>query len=207
MKVFLVIALLIIAATAVSAQTNEEGAKSKEPCNLTLVQIPAINGLRLGMTPDEVLALFPGSREDAELRTQLSKPATQFGATDFVISPDKYKSKDKFAGISRIAFTLLDGRVYNFSLTYRGPQYDHVDKFVESFVAGKNLPAVDDWEPYVGMDDQLKVLRCSGFEIRAFAGRQAGVLNYIMVKDLGEEQKLKERKARAREKRAEAAKP
>lgn len=207
MKVFLVIALLIIGVSSVSAQTNEEVAKSKEPCNLTLAQIPLINGLRLGMTPEEVLALFPGSREDAALSAQLSKPATQFGATDFVISPDKYKSKDKFAGISRISFQLLDGRVYNFSITYKGPQFPHVDKFVESFVAGKNLPAVDSWEPFAGMDDQLKILKCSGFEIRAFASPQEGILNYIMVKDLDAEQKLKERKVKAREKRAETAKP
>jgi hypothetical protein len=206
-KVFLVIALLIIGVSSVSAQMTEENVKAKEPCNLTLAQAPLIGGLRLGMTPDEVMALFPGSSEDSELRAQLSKPATEFGATNFVVSPDKYKSKDKFAGVSRIAFTLLDGRVYNFSITYKGPLYPHVDKFVESFVAGKNLPAADAWEPYAGMDEQLKILTCSGFEIRAFASRQEGVLNYIMVKDLDVEQKLKERKIKAREKRAQTAKP
>jgi hypothetical protein len=172
-----------------------------------MAQVPVINGLRLGMTPEQVLELFPGSSEDAEVRSSLSKPATKFGVSDFVIRPDKYKSKEKFAGISHIAFTLLDGRVYNFSISYDGPEWPHVDKFVAKFVQGTNLPAADAWEAYVGLDTQLKILKCTDFEIRVFAAGQGGKLNYVLLHDLAAEQKLKERKAKAREKAMQESKP
>ena len=152
------------------------------------------------MTPEQVLALFPGSNEDAEIRSTLAQPPSQFGVSSFVVRPAKYESKDKFAGISQITFTLLDGRVSSFSVGYNGPEYSHVDKFVAKFVEGTNLPAVDQWEAYVGMDNQLKSLKCSEVEIRVFAGGQGGNLNYVLMRDLEADKKLKDRRAKARAK-------
>ena len=207
MKQFLAIALLMIGVSAVSTQTNDSGTSSKAICDLTMAQAPVINGIRLGMTPEQVLGLFPGSSEDAEVRSSLSRPASQFGVSSFIIRPDRYKSKEKFAGISQITFTLLDGRVSNLSVGYNGPEWPHVDKFVAKFVEGTNLPAADAWEAYVGMDTQLKILRCEDFEIRVFAGGQGGNLNYVLLVDLTAEQKLKERRAKAREKALQESKP
>ena len=182
------------------AQTNNASAQEKPTCQLTLAGAPDIKGLRLGMTTDEVLALFPGSKEDAELRASLSRPPSQFGASSFVIRPDRYESKEKYNGINQITFTLLDGRVYNLSVGYTGPEYSHVDKFVTKFIEGTSLPAADQWEAYVGMDNSLKILKCTDFEIRVFAGGQGGNLNYALMKDLGTEKKLKERRDKARAK-------
>src|SRR6267378_5453056 len=106
-----------------SAQTNNPSGQDKPTCQLTLAGAPDIKGLRLGMTSEEVLALFPGSKEDAEVRTSLSRPPSQFGVSSFLIRPEKYESKDKFAGVNQITFTLLDGRVSNFSVGYNGPEY------------------------------------------------------------------------------------
>jgi hypothetical protein len=182
------------------AQGTDASAQDKPTCQLTLAGVPDIKGLRLGMTPEQVLALFPGSNEDAELRSRLSQPPSPFGVSGFVVRPDKYQSKDKFAEVTQITFTLLDGRVSSFSVGYNGPEYSHVDKFVAKFVEGTNLPAVDQWEAYVGMDNQLKILKCSEVEIRVFAGGQGGNLNYVSMKDLEAEKKLKDRRAKAREK-------
>jgi len=181
-------------------QTNNANAQEKPTCQLTLTGAPDIKGLRLGMTAEEVLALFPGSKEDAEVRSDLTRPPSQFGESQFVIRPAKYESKDKFAGISRITFTLLDGHVANFTIGYDGPEYSHVDKFVAKFIEGTNLPAADQWVPYVGMDNSLKILKCTDFEIRIFNGGQGGNLNYALVKDLEAEKKLKKRMDKAEEK-------
>ncbi len=108
------------------AQTSNATGQEKPTCQLTLAGAPDIKGLRLGMTADEVLALFPGSTDDAEVRTSLSRPPSQFGVSSFLIRPDKYESKEKFAGINQITFTLLDGRVSSFSAGYNGPEYSHV---------------------------------------------------------------------------------
>ena len=184
-----------------SAQTNNVAAQEKPKCQLTSAGAPDIKGLRAGMTVDEVLALFPGSKDDAELRASLARPASPLGVSSFAIRPDKYESaKEKFAGVSRITFTLLDGRVSSFSIGYDGPEYSHVDKFVAKFIEGTNLPAPDQWEAYVGMDNQLKILKCTDFEIRVFAGGQGGNLNYVLMKDLDAEKKLKERRDKARAK-------
>lgn len=218
MKSFLVIASLLIAISLACSGSKSAGSQplpinsapaqpsaqttttqEKTPCTLTLAGAPTINGLRLGMTSDEVLVLFPGSKDDAEIRSSLSRPPTQFGTAGFVVRPDRFESKEKFAGINQITFTLLDGRVSSFTVGYNGPEYSHVDKFVEKFVEGRNLPA-DAWEPYVGMDNQLKILKCSEIEIRVFAGGPGGNLNYVLVKDLVADKKLKDRRAKAREK-------
>ena len=184
---------------------NSEG---NPTCELALAQAPVVNGLRLGMTLDEVLTLFPGSKDDGELRSQLTGPPSQFGNSSFVISPAKYGPNKKHEGITQISLGVLDGRISSFTVGYAGPEYSHVDKFVAKFVEGKNLPPLDQWEPYVGMDNQLKILNCAEFEVRVFAGGQGGNLNYVSVKDLAAEKKLKDRRAKARAKAAlEAGSP
>src|SRR5438046_1979359 len=112
MKSFLVIASLLIVASIActantsvgsqpvakattesqpTAQVSNTSSQEKVPCTLTLAGAPTINGLRLGMTPDEVLALFPGSKDDPELRTELSRPPRQFGNSSLLIRPSKYE--------------------------------------------------------------------------------------------------------------------
>src|SRR5205807_2229675 len=60
--------------TTNSSNANQE----KQPCMLTLTGAPAINGIRLGMTTDELLALFTGSKDDAEVRASATG-VTRFG--------------------------------------------------------------------------------------------------------------------------------
>ena len=92
----------------------------------------------------------------------------------------------------------MDGRVYEFTVGYSGPEYSHVDKYVTKCVESTGLPPTDQWGAYVGMDNQMKTLTCAEFEVRAFAGGQGGSLNYVVVKDLVADQKLKDRRAKAR---------
>jgi hypothetical protein len=181
-------------------QTTDTAVSDSGPCSLVMDQAPVINGLKLGMTSAEVLALFPGSSEDAAVRASLSRPPSPLGVSDFVIRPDKYQPNEKFAGISQITFTLLDGRVSSFTVGYNGPEWPHVDKFVAKFTEGTNLPAADEWEAYVGMDTQLKTLKCKDFEARVFAGGKGGNLNYVLMTDLTADKKVKDRRAKAREK-------
>ncbi|MEP6911726.1 MAG: hypothetical protein ABI923_03165 [bacterium] len=117
-----------------------------------------------------------------------------------MIRPDKYQSKEKFANLTQIIFTLLDSRVSSINAGYNGPEWPHVDKFVEKFTEGTHLPAADGWEVYVGFDTQMKTLTCKDFEIRIFAGGKGGNLNYVLMSDLAAAKTLKDRKAKAREK-------
>jgi hypothetical protein len=82
---------------------------------------------------------------------------------------------------------------------YNGPQWPHVDKFVEKLVGEMNLPPSEQWEAYAGQDTQLKTLTCADFLIRANAAGEGGNLNYVSMTDLEAEKKLRERRRKARE--------
>ena len=180
-----------------TAPVSSTGSQEKVPCTLTLAGSPTVKGVRLGMTPDQVLALFPGSKEDPDVQRDLTRKPDQFGDAELIVRPAKYQAKDEPVRIKQIAFDLLDGKVYDFNIGFNGPAYPHVDKFVEALSSEVNLPPLSQWEPYVGMDNQLKVLKCSEFEIRIFAGGQGGNLNYVLVHDLVAEKKLSDRRDKA----------
>ena len=168
-------------------------------CALTKAAAPVTEGLKLGMTPEQVLAILPGSKDDAEVKSSLARPASPLGVADFTVHADKLQPKEKFANISHFTFSLLDGHVSTINIGYNGPAYSNVDEFVSKFVQGTSLPPVDQWQTYVGMDN-LKMLTCKDFEVRVFAGGKGGNLNYVLLMDLEAQKKLKDRRAKARAK-------
>ena len=180
-----------------TANLNSSNQQANTNCQLSMAGAPNIKELKLGMTPDEVLVLFPGSKDDDEVRQHLSQPPSQFGVSDFIIRPEKFGSKDKFKDVTQITFNLLDGRVSAFTVGFNGPEYAQVDQFVAKFIEGTNLPPVDQWQGYEGMENQLKMLACKDFEVRVFIGGEGGKLNYVLMRDLDAERKLKERRAKA----------
>jgi hypothetical protein len=185
--------------SAVKEQPVDPGAAGRRAASkLSIAQSPAIGGLRLGMTPEQVLALFPGIKDDAKFRPSLDRPASQFGEKSFVIKPGKYSSRDRFDRATQITVTFLDGRVTTFSVRYDGPVWDNVDQFVEKFSAETSLPGADSWDAYTGMDTQLKTLKCMDFEISLFAGGSNVDMNYVQIRDTSAQQRLRDRRAKAR---------
>lgn len=200
MKKFLAIGLLITGVVvAVSTQTRVTGAQEEKAfCAVSAAQVPQLGNLKTGLTVEQVLAIFPGSSADKEVVAELAKPANQFGGSTLTIRPARYESKELFASVQQISFKFLDGKVASFRVGYSGPQWKHVDEFIEKFSAGSNLPATNAWEAYVGLDNQLKTLKCSGFELSIFAGATDGKTNYVEMRDLAAAEKLNERRAKAR---------
>lgn len=218
MKSFLVVALLLTsisiacwykspgsqlsASTTTSSGTQNAPAnttripQAQEPCTLTLTAAPEINGVKLGMTEQQILSLFSGNQEASEIQAALAQPPGRFGMRTLQVTP--IESKDRFKGIRDLTFRLVDGRMYNFRITYDGPEWPNVDKFVEKFVGDTHLPPASHWEAYVGMDTQLKTLNCSGFNIQLFAGGAGGNLNYADITDIAADKALRERRAKSR---------
>ena len=180
-----------------SPSSSVAQSEQKKDCSLTKADASVMGALKLGMTQDEVLAVFRGIKDDPELRSQLSRPPSRLGVSNFVIQASKLEPKD-FAAFSHFTFNLLDGRVLSMNIGYNGPAYSKVDEFVTRFVEGTNLPPADQWQPYTGMDNQLKILTCKDFEVRVFAGGQDGNLNYVLLTDLEADRQLKDRRAKAR---------
>lgn len=212
----LVVGVCVACSRSTSSQTPQESVSvpvpsptqaakvvsDQAPCSMVMHQAPVLHGLKLQMTPQQVLALFPGSSEDAALRAALAKPPSKFGVGSFALKPDRYQSKEEFKEVLHISFTLLDGLVSSFSVGYNGPAWPDVDKFVEKFTTGTNLPTADSWEAYPGLETQMKTLTCRDFGIQIFSGGEGGNLNYVLMRDLVADKTLKERRAKAKEKAA-----
>lgn len=177
----------------------------KVPCRVPRDQASELKGLQLGLTTDQVLALFPGSKQDVDLQPSIAKPPSAIGVSTLIIRPHKYESREKFAGVREIIVNFLDGRVSSFQANYESAPWKHVDEFVTSFTTGSKLPGVDSWDAYTGLDTQQKSLKCDGFEVTLFAGGEALNANHVKVEDLIAAQELKERRAKAKQKAA--AKP
>lgn len=189
---------LAIAPLAVPAKADPGAAGRWAASRLTLSQAPEISGLRLGMTMEEVLALFPGIKDDAEVRYSLSRPVSPFGVKSLFVKPGKYTTNKRFERVSQISFTFLDGRVSILNIGYGSYAWGHVDEFVAKFSEETGLPGADSWDAYVGLDTRLKTLTCRDFEVSVFAGGGDVDVNYVRMRDLIAQQKLRERSARAR---------
>jgi hypothetical protein len=198
---------LIVASSDASGQASERPPAPVQATWVTIARDRGISGLKLGMTTEQVLALFPGSEADEEVRSSLSRSANQFGMTSLVIKPQKYSSKEEFAGISQIILSLLDGRVSTLYVGYDAPEPEQIDELVTKFSKGRNLPPAPSWAPYVGLDDQLKTIKCKDFEISVFAGGKNLNINYVQMLDTVAQQKLKQRMAEAKKRRMNKSKP
>jgi hypothetical protein len=167
-------------------------------CGLAMPAAPTIDGLKLRMTPAEVLALFPKSDQDADIMARVAKAPSKFGEQGFLVKLDNYPPKIKSADLTRVDVTFLDGRAYIYNFGYNGPKYAQVDDFVTKVVQGTSLPPVSQWQDYVGLETQLKTLTCKDFEVRVFAGGEGGNLNYVLLTDLEADKTVKERRAKAK---------
>lgn len=181
-----------------SPSSSVAQSEKKAECSLTKAEAPLVNALKLGMTQEEVLAALPGSKDDQELRSQLSRPPSRLGVSNFVVHAERLEPHDKYDAFTHFTFHLLDGRVSTMNIGFNGPVFSKVDEFVTRFVEGTNLPPADQWQPFTGMDDQLKILKCKDFEVRVFIGGQDGKLNYVLLTDLEADRQLKDRRAKAR---------
>jgi hypothetical protein len=173
-------------------------------CTLNTSQAPEVAGLRLGMPSSDVLKRFPGSEADPEVAPDLAR-APVFGVVRFVVRPQKFETKADYSGINQITFTATDGLISDINVGYNGPQWKNVDEFVAKFSAGKSLPQA--WEAAPGMDEQLKSLKCDGFEISVFAGGRGGNANYVQLRDMNADKIVKDRRQKAREKALKEGKP
>ena len=138
----------------------------KPTCNLTLAQAPVIRGLRLGMTGDELFAIFPANEREEFNRAQRLKSAElppNYGFTLFQFIISSYATKDRFTGISSIDFGIFDKKVVFIRVYYSNtPEFDRMEQLMEIITRQFGLPEFKDWPGYV---ENLgnPTLSCEGF--------------------------------------------
>lgn len=200
MKTVLLIALVLGSVSTAAAQTsNTPGAGE---CKLKLSQAPAIRGIHLGMTANEVLAQIPGSEADSDLLARLSRD--YFGSRSAVVRPEGYvTSKEKFAGVNSISLGFLDGRLMSFSIRYDGPEWRSIEQFVARVAEVLNLPGVGSWKP----NNNGLAIACDGFEIsvQTYGPRDAAIAMKDMTVDIAKV--VHEREEVPKEKARRAFKP
>jgi hypothetical protein len=165
----LLIAIMTGLVSTVAAQTSGSGPGE---CKLTLAQAPAIRGIRLGMTVDQVLAQVPGSEADSNLLAGLSRD--YFGSRNVTVAPGNYATaKEKFAGINSINLSFLDGRLLSFHVRYNGPEWRSKEQFVARVAEALNLPGVGAWKA----SNNALAVGCDGFEVsvQTFGGPESEI--------------------------------
>jgi hypothetical protein len=161
--------LIVIIVMPVLAQSQGSQSQSPSPatkCTLTVAEAPAIRGVKLGMTTEQLFSLFPGSarnefdqRSLAAARQLLSVGSVSFGVGEYN-SPHNERLKD----VNGIFIQFFDAQIVDFTVQYtRGPNwFSNLDDLVAKFSEALHLPPPSDWTASNGAS---KVLKCNGFEI------------------------------------------
>lgn len=201
MKPLFVLMILALANSAVGQTQSEVPAGAK--CSLTLAQSPEVRGLKLGMSVEEVLRLFPGRSDEPSIRNAISSADKEFGVARFSVSTHPHAPESKFAGISGLSFEFLDSRLASLWVQYIGPEWRSVDEFISRLAGPFNLPGPYSWEP-TNTGDQ-KILKCGGFEVRVSAGGPS--LNSLLLRNPAAEQIVRDRRNEVKERARQAFKP
>ncbi|MCI0664233.1 MAG: hypothetical protein L0220_24505, partial [Acidobacteria bacterium] len=170
----------------------------KPTCKLTLAQAPVIRGLRLGMTSDELFAIFPANERVEFDRAQQLKSAElppHYGYTTFQFSPSRYATKDRFIGIGDLNFGLFDRKVVFIIAGYwNTPQFDRPGQLMEIITRQFGLPEFKDWPGYSEYSSNSS-LPCEGFTFQVNGYSEGFSINLTdpTFKKIAEERKQADR--------------
>jgi hypothetical protein len=149
-------------------------------CNLILAQAPVIRGLRLGITSDELFAIFPTKESEEFNRAQRLKNAElppYYGYTFLQLNPSGYATKDRFTGISSLDFELFDRKVVSIRAYYSDTSYfDSREQFTEIIAKHFGLPDFRDWSGYSDNRYDTAIF-CDGFTFQV-----SGIGNRYSIK-------------------------
>lgn len=169
-----VIALVTLVFVTISAYSQ---ALSQSRCTLTEANFPSVRGLRLGMTTEQFLALFPGiakrlAKEPKNVRDAFEKAIAPTSSEPAYLVADPGSdaatdaAKAQFAGVNSVSVGIYKGRVTDLSVQYVGVVWNSIDEWLAKVSEAFKLPGAREWA--VGpSEDPNRVLKCVGLEIEA----------------------------------------
>jgi len=162
-----VIATLIVAWITIPLYGKVTGLQpAQSKCPATEADSPSVRGVRLGMTLDQVLALFPAAIKRKEAKPVIEKAkAANSGETVYIsFDPATDSGKQQFVGVDAVSVGTYKGRVVDFSVQYLGPTWKNIDDWIGKLSEAFNLPLAQEW--LAGQNESPnKVLKCGGIEI------------------------------------------
>jgi hypothetical protein len=156
LKPFLLVALFLCCCA--------RGLSAQEPCRIGRAAAPDYGGVMLGMRPEELARMFPGSED---LR---AGPGAGDGSKPFVASLgmlDLGVRKEEFEGVEELALTFIGGTLHRSDVVFRQPTpwKSSVTSFSEQVSRQLVLP-LDSWgRPASDAEKQSRVLDCQGFSV------------------------------------------
>ena len=164
-----VLALLIVIVTMpalAQSQAPQQSPSAQSKCSLTVAEAPALRGVKLGMTTEQLFSVFPGSGSNESNRNSLAgaKDAQLIGSASVSVYENDNPKNERLRDIEGILIKVFDARIVEFSVYYkRGPNwFFNRDDLVAKFSDALHLPAPSDWAAPNGGS---KLLKCNGFEI------------------------------------------
>lgn len=178
-QVLLMTAVFVLTTVSVYGQTQSSAVT---PCSLKVAQSPAVRGIKLGMKTADILAFFPGSADQDDIRNALSAAEgyPSFGVVGINISPSRYSTKERFNGIVDYGFVFVDGRLNQYQVNYVpppfGPRWQRPDDFVSKIAEAYELPPPSNWvaDPNISY---WRILNCDGFQVKTSTMNFRGVLS------------------------------
>ena len=169
---------------------------STSQCALKAEQLPAVRGLRLGMTAAELKAVYP--------RLVLGK-ADEFGQWRVELLREDLAQVDgaAFKGVFSLRLNLIDDRLVEFALTYENMPWKDLNQFVTKTSETLGLPA--GWKG----DESGVTLICDRVLIRAARSSwSAGSMSpFLGFAQLGAQDVVAARVAKKKERQIESFKP
>jgi hypothetical protein len=166
------VAVLFSLTLIVAPATGRQSAGRQYDCSLTEATAPAIRGVKLGMTTDQVIDLFRGSLKKDELDRVIerSKQPGEHGLSQLSFQVPSSGAPDQ-SSMDSIAVGLHGGRVVDIAVQYPVPSWDNIDQWVNKLSEAFKLPAARAWGPGTS-EHPSKLLKCKNIEIEA--GVQGG---------------------------------
>jgi hypothetical protein len=192
--------LAFMTITAYSQAPNQSG------CSLTEATSPKIRGLRLGMTTQELLALFPGSTKRKEVKDALEKAKATASGDEAVylgFDPATDAGKGEFVDVASVSAGLHKGKVMDLAIQYVGAPFATIDEWVAKVSEAFQLPGAQSWKAGPN-ETPNRVLRCDGIEIEAAIQGGGGS---VRLRNTELFRGIEERAKAAEEKRRRAFKP
>jgi hypothetical protein len=200
--VVVLFALAFVTMSVISQASNPRSAQTR--CNLTDATAPSVRGLRLGMTTQQLLAVFPGITKKKEMKDAIEKAKSATGVEAMYLGFDPATDGDaqQFAGVVSVSAGLYRARVVDFSVQYVGATWT-VDSWIATLSEAFKLPSAQDW--VLGPDEAPnKVLKCDGILIEAAI--QGGSAS-IRIRNTEYLKETEERTKAADEKKRQEIKP
>lgn len=158
--------LSLLAIPAYGRAIDPQPAQSR--CSLTEANSPDVRGVRLGMSLDQLLVLFPGSSKRKEMKEAIERAKAAAGseAVYLTFDPAMDASGDRFDGVDSVSAGIYKGRVMDINVLYVGPTWRTIDEWVAKLSEAYHLPGVQEW--VTGPNETPnRILKCGGIEIEA----------------------------------------